>query len=442
MKTVAKEEIQAIRSAGVVGAGGAGFPTYKKLDAQVEFIVVNGAECEPLLRVDQQLMERYALDLCRTLQKLVEMSGARRGVFALKAKYKGAVVALLQEVGEFPLLEIKLIDDFYPAGDEQVLLYETIGRVVPEGGIPVQVGAVVTNVETLLNIGLALEGKPVIDKYVTITGAVESPVTLKAALGTPIQELINVAGPLPGDYSVIEGGPMMGSLVDPAKPITKTTKGLIVLPSDHSLVINKQASLSTALLRARAVCCQCNKCTHVCPRYQLGHRMEPHKVMRAYGQGVEALAGDVVRAFLCCQCGACETFGCDMGLSPNRVNGELKKQLMAAGVKNPLVNKTPQTHENRDFTKIPIKRLVSRLGLENYNVPAPLATDRFSPRRVELLLKQHIGSSAQPLVQEGDQVQSGDLIAQIKEDALGVPLHASIDGRVVQITQTMIVIEN
>ncbi len=437
-----KEEIQAIRSAGVVGAGGAGFPTYKKLDAQVEFVIVNGAECEPLLRVDQQLIERYARYLCESLQKLVAITGAGRGIFALKAKYKGAVVALLKEVGDFSLLEIKLIDDFYPAGDEQVLLYEAIGRVVPEGGIPLDVGAVVTNVETLLNVGGALEGKPVIDKYVTITGAVEKPVTLKVALGTSIYDLVQLAHPLPDDYRIIEGGPMMGSLVDPAKPITKTTKGLIVLPSDHSLVVNKQFSLTTVLQRARAVCCQCNKCTAVCPRYQLGHRMEPHKVMRALGQGVEALAGDIVRAFLCCQCGACETFGCDMGLSPNKVNGELKKQLLAAGMKNPLLNKTPHPPEDRDFKKIPIKRLVARLGLENYNVPAPLAMDTFIPQRVELPLKQHIGAPAQAVVKEGDFIQRGVLIAQVGEEALGVPLHASISGRVVQITGHMIAIKN
>lgn len=208
------------------------------------------------------------------------------------------------------------------------------------------------NSETLLNIGNAINGKPVTDKYVTVSGAVKNPVTVKVPIGMAIRELIEIAGPTPQNYSVIEGGPMMGSvLANTAEPVTKTTKGLIVLPDGHPLLLAKRISWTHVLHRAKSVCCQCSKCTSVCPRYHLGHRMEPHKVMRSLGQGIDVTAGDVTRAFLCCQCGACETVGCDMGLAPNRVNAELKKQLVSAGVKNPYNNTQPKPTSEREHAQ-------------------------------------------------------------------------------------------
>ncbi|ADG81504.1 4Fe-4S dicluster domain-containing protein [Thermincola potens] len=440
---MSKEAIAAIQKAGVVGAGGAGFPAYKKLDAKVDVVVVNGAECEPLLRVDQQLMEKEARFLTDSLLKVLEITGASKGIFALKAKYTAAVEALEKAIKGSGKIELKLLGDFYPAGDEQVLLYEATGRIVPEGGIPVHVGAVVTNVETLLNVGHALAGKPVTEKYVTVTGAVEKPLTVKVPVGISVRELVETANPVPEKYKVIEGGPMMGTVLEnPDKPVTKITKGLIVLPENHSLLARKEITMAHTLNRARSVCCQCNKCTEICPRYLLGHRMKPHRVMRAVGQGIGGLAGDLAMAFLCCQCGACEIYGCDMGLAPNRINAELKKQLQAAGLKNPYSNATLQANADREMKKIPVKRLIIRLNLESYNLPAPLSPKSFSTNRVTLPLSQHIGAPAKPVVRPGDSVKCGDLIAEAPEGALSVPLHASINGRVAMVSEKEIVIEN
>ena len=152
------EILEKIKEAGVVGAGGAGFPTYVKLDCQAQVVIINGAECEPLLRVDQQLMTRYPEELVQGLRLACEATGAARGVIALKAKYHDAADALVPFVDRHPEISLKLLKNVYPAGDEQYIVREVVGKTVPEAGLPIHVGAVVINVETALNIKQAVEG--------------------------------------------------------------------------------------------------------------------------------------------------------------------------------------------------------------------------------------------------------------------------------------------
>ena len=135
-----------VREAGVVGAGGAGFPTHVKLAAQAEIVVVNGAECEPLLKTDQQLAARYPEQLIKGLTLAMEATGAKKGIIALKAKYKEAITALEPYLTE--QLQISIMPDIYPAGDEVSTIWLTTGRRVPPGGIPLNIGVVVNNVQT------------------------------------------------------------------------------------------------------------------------------------------------------------------------------------------------------------------------------------------------------------------------------------------------------
>ncbi|MGL5514043.1 MAG: SLBB domain-containing protein, partial [Sporomusa sp.] len=237
-----EEVIAAVKAAGVVGAGGAGFPTHIKINAAVDTVIVNGAECEPLLRVDQIIMAVKAKELIMGLRAVMVATGARRGVIGLKRKYEQAVSRLEAIIKQENAQEIELcfLPDIYPAGDEQVLVYQVTGRIVPEGGIPLHVGAVVTNAGTLVNVAEALAGRPVTDKYVTVTGAVSKPATFKVPIGTAISELIQLAGgALEPRCAIINGGPMMGRLTNDSQPVTKTTGGIIVLPPDHSLVASK-----------------------------------------------------------------------------------------------------------------------------------------------------------------------------------------------------------
>ncbi|MGI6082916.1 MAG: SLBB domain-containing protein, partial [Limnochordia bacterium] len=269
--------VAAVQAAGVVGAGGAGFPTHVKLDAQVECIIVNGAECEPLLQVDQELAKKYAGELVQALRACMSATGADTGVFALKAKYREATEALNSAIAGEAGLSVFGLENCYPVGDEHVLVHEVSGRVVPEGGIPLNVGIVVINVETLYNVWLALQGEPVCDTFVTVCGEVKKPSTLRLAVGTSVADALEAAGGVTCERPVvINGGPLMGRLIDSTEePVTKTTKGLIVLPSDHPHVRRMRRPISISLERAVTACCQCRLCTDLCPRALLGHELAP-----------------------------------------------------------------------------------------------------------------------------------------------------------------------
>ena len=180
--------------AGILGAGGAGFPTHVKINCKAEFVLANGAECEPLLRVDQQVMQYFAADVVRGIRAVKEFTGAKRAVICLKEHYHAAVAALQEVLKDADDVELHLLQGYYPAGDEQQIVYEVTGRVVPTGGLPLDVGAVVCNVSTLTNIAAALDGKKVTEKYVTVGGAVKNPVTLRVPVGISLQELMDAAG--------------------------------------------------------------------------------------------------------------------------------------------------------------------------------------------------------------------------------------------------------
>ena len=162
-----KNLIDIIAKSGIVGAGGAGFPTHVKMNAKAEYVIINGAECEPLLRVDQQLMAVETKKILDALKLCMEAVGADKGVIALKGHYEAAINSFNQLLGEYEGISLHLLPNFYPAGDEQITVYEVTGRIVPEGGIPLQCGVIVSNVETMLNIYNAyFEDKPVTDSYV------------------------------------------------------------------------------------------------------------------------------------------------------------------------------------------------------------------------------------------------------------------------------------
>ena len=435
-----KSLVEIVQEAGVVGAGGAGFPTHVKINAQVEYIVVNGAECEPLLRVDQQLMATRGEEMLQGLKAVMEATGATKALIGLKKKYDEAIAFFEQRLAVEPQIDLAVLGDFYPAGDEQVLVYETTGRIVPEGGIPLQVGVVVANVETLINISQALTGQPVTEKYVTVAGWVQKPITVKVPLGVTIQELLTMAGGSLGEnFAVINGGPMMGGILEDLQtPVTKTTKGLIVLPKNHSLIARKTTELSYILKQARAACCRCMQCTEVCPRYLLGHELKPDEMMQVMSFG--PYIGELVtQAFLCCECGVCDLYQCPMGLSPRRVNMLVKQELAKAGIRNNNNRKPGEARSMRDYRRVPVKRLIARLDLTIYNNPAPLTEKDYQPQKVVLPLRQHIGVPSLPCVEVGNKVEKGDLIAVIPEKALGANLHASISGIVTAVDKVIVI---
>ena len=432
--------ISMIKNAGVVGAGGGGFPTHVKVSATADTIVVNGAECEPLLRVDQQLMDIMAVEMIKGLEIVMGATGAREGIIALKSKYTKALSALEKLISNKPI-RVYILDDFYPAGDEHVTLYEAAGRLIPQGAIPLKVGCIVINVETLINVFNAINGKPVTHSYLTVTGEVATPLTVKMPIGATIKEALELAGVrITPDLVVIDGGPMMGKIVDNIEqPVTKTTKGLIVLTEEHQLVKKRRLSPAKIIKQTKAACIQCRYCTDLCPRYLLGHELEPHKIMRSI-RNFKNLDETMKMALICSECGVCEQYACIMQLSPKTINAVLKQEFWQKGIKPNDLSKEQQINKIREHRKIPVKRLVSRLGLTKYDVYAPLIEKEVVVDKVSIKLKQHAGAPSVPIVKAGQLVQLGDMIASVPENALGANIHASINGEVTEITDDSIII--
>lgn len=428
---------------GIVGAGGAGFPTHMKLSDKIDTVILNCCECEPLLRVDRQLLSIYAAEILEALSLMMEAVNADKGIVALKASYKGAVNAVNSIIERFPKLSIKIMDEIYPAGDEVVLVYEAMGKIVPEGGIPIEVGAAVINTETALNIYNAVfSNSPVTDKYVTVTGAVNTPVTLKVPIGTRIKKLVELAGgPSIEKYEIIMGGPMTGRIVGVDSVVNKTTKSIIILPEDHPVILKRHIKTSVNLKRAMSVCSQCQMCSDLCPRHLLGHSIKPHKVMNALANGLTSDIEAYTSTMLCSECGLCEMYSCYQGLSPRSLIGELKGKLRNKGIKNPHRNRPEEALPMREARKVPMERLISRLALTVYDVPAPINEENLEVYSVNIPLKQHVGVATVPVVSIGDKVSKGQLIGNIEEGKLGAKLHSSIDGVVSEIDSISITIE-
>lgn len=434
--------VEKVRAAGVVGAGGAGFPTHVKLQSEVSRVLANGASCEPLLKSDPYLMEHFTDLILDGLNKVIKCTEADQGTICLKAKHKKAVAKLKDSINNGSYAhntDIFELENFYPAGDEFVLVAELLGKTVPEGGIPLDVSTLVSNVETLLNISRAMAGQPVTDRYLTICGEVRNPVICKVPIGTPASEVVTLAGGSTlAEYALVMGGPMMGLVLQNInQPVTKTTSGLIVLPPNHNVVQDKQKDLKRMRSIAKSACTQCSHCTELCPRNLIGHNIAPHKIMRhlAYTPG---MTGEILSdALICSGCGICEKFACPMMLSPREINMAVKEKLIKEGVKRKSYADQHQISSFFNTRKVPTNRLMERLGVTSYDLPLPFYEDKIRSKEVRIPTLQHIGDPALPVVKVGDKVRKGDLIGEIPQGKLGARVHASIDGTVTRVEDTI-----
>lgn len=437
-----KELKDILQKSGVVGAGGAGFPTYMKLDERAETIILNCAECEPLLKLHRQLLEKHAREIVETFHMIGQAVGAKECVVGIKKAYNKTIRALEECIGDYPDVRLGLLDEVYPAGDEVVLIYEVTGKVVRPGGLPIESGVAVFNVETVYNAYRAVKsGTPVADKLVSVVGEVKDPVTVRVPVGTSIEEVVAMAGGVTVRNPVyFIGGPMMGNIGTGAQPVTKTTNAVLVLPEDHLIIQKKNRKASIDLKRAAAACCQCTMCTDLCPRHLLGHPIEPHKFMRA-ATCKDLQEPDVfVNTLFCSSCGLCEMYSCMQSLSPRSLMADYKNGLRAHGLKPPQGVVPEPAGPQREYRKVPMERLMARLDLTRYNKEAPLRDETADVKKVRILLSQHIGAPASAVVNAGDAVEAGQMIAEPGK-GLSVGIHASINGKVTEVSDKFIVIE-
>lgn len=428
-----------IRAAGVVGSGGAGFPTHIKAQSKVEYVIANGAECEPLLHKDLELLVKEPEAVVDGLRLMMQATGAKKGIIGVKRKYEERLQDLSAALAGTGI-QLHWLGDFYPTGDEYILVYETTHRLLPPQGIPLDVGIVVNNVETLRNISLAEKEIPVTTKYITVAGAVNHPATFTVPIGLSFEEAIEAAGgaTVP-EFAVFVSGIMMGKLeTDTSRPVTKTCAGLVVLPVDHRLVQRKSLPSESMHRIGKSACDQCSYCTEFCPRYLLGYDVQPHKVMRSLGF---TATGEQVWnqwAQLCCSCGLCTLYACPEDLYPKEACDKAKFDLKSAGIKwNG--NREVEIHPIYDGRHVPLKQLMGKLGITEYDVQAHFEEREFQPKKVRLPLLQHVGEPALPAVKKGQKVKRGDIIAEPALNKMGACIHASIEGTITEVRQDIII---
>ena len=428
-----------MREAGIVGAGGAGFPSYAKLADGADTLVINGAECEPLLYTDLVILQKEMPLVLLGIQSVLDYAKIPQALLCVK-EHTAKRLRLKDGTKLGDRIILKTLPDVYPMGDEISLIYEATGRVVRPGNLPITAGVIVYNVETMHDLGLLVKrGEPVTKKWVTIAGDIPEAVVVRVPIGTPVSELFtkNLIE-VPEGYAVIDGGPSMGKIIDPESAvITKTTKSLLILPENCEAVMTKLIDGDKSIARAETACCQCTRCTDMCPRALLGYPLEPHKMVRTAKSAVAIMPEMVLSATLCCGCGLCESLACSQGISPRAVINEYKGLL----AKNKLrfVGKTDvEPLPEREYRMIPSERWASVLGVAKFDKVGKYIGEQADFTRAEILLRQHIGAPSIPCVADGDRVSAGDKIAQAA-DGLSLPQYATISGKVSVYTDRIII---
>lgn len=428
--------INDIKYNGVIGAGGAGFPTYIKLESSPDTLIMNAAECEPLLHKDMEMLRNSPDDVLDGFKSAMEITGATTGIIGIKEKHKDVIELMASKINGN--IKIQTIGDFYPAGDEITLIQLTTGRIVQPNNLPISVGCVVQNVETLYNIGKNL---PVVDKYVSIAGAVEKPATVKVPVGISYADVLKKFKITAKNYVVRSGGLMMGQLEDNLNAVvTKRTGALIVLPTDHHTVTMYQryATDHDTDRLAKASCDQCSYCTEFCPRYLVGYPVRPEIAMRnrmfsGEGEPIANLGNN-----LCCECNLCTLYACPESLDPKGATVIEKKLLMQNNQKWEGLTVAP--HPMMDYRKVPTKKLMQRLDVLMFKDDGPMSGLDFKPKSVRIELDQHIGAPANPIVDKGDVVKKYDLIAEAA-GKISSNIHASIEGQVTEVSDQEIIIQ-
>ena len=430
-----------LREAGIIGAGGAGFPAYMKLNPKADILLIDGAECEPLLYTDFILMRDRMDTVVRGAQAIMEEFGIKQTLLCMK-QHTAFALSLTdgEQIGEGVF--VKQMPDVYPMGDEIIMIYEATGRVVRPGDLPSSVGVMSFNVETVYNVARAVHsGEVLTEKWLTIGGATEHALVVRCPIGTPVRDLFAFYGiEVPEGYAVIDGGPSMGQIVSPHTAVVKkNTKALLILPESIPAVVSKRTDAQTAISRCASNCCQCTRCTDLCPRGLLGYPLEPHRMVRCV-TGVAEITPEMVRAAtLCCGCGICETLACCQGISPKTIIAEFKK-ILAKNKLRYTADTDVAPDPDRAYRMVPASRWAAALGVAPFDKVATRAGRMPSPGEVSLPLAGHIGAPSVPCVKEGERVLCGQVIATAAE-GLSVPQHATIDGVVTLVTKDKITIE-
>jgi electron transport complex protein RnfC len=290
-----KEIIDMIKEAGIVGMGGAGFPTHVKLspppEKKIEFVILNGAECEPYLTNDHRLMLENPSDIILGLKALIKIFNINTAYIGIESNKPDAIAKMKETLGNDPVIKIVELEAKYPQGAEKQLIYACTKKEVPSGGLPMDVGAVVNNVATAAAIGeLIRTGMPLVERICTVTGkGINEPMNIKIKIGVMLNEITAQAGGYKEDVEkLLLGGPMMGIATHTdVIPSTKTTSGILVLTKEESKIPEPSN------------CIKCGKCVEICPSFIQPIYISAHSLNGNLAQAEKYKALD------CIECGSC-----------------------------------------------------------------------------------------------------------------------------------------
>lgn len=289
------EFVAAVRASGIVGLGGAGFPTSVKLSvkdlSKIDYVILNGAECEPYITADTLTMTDRADDIFEGIRLLEKYLGVKKVIIGIEDNKPEAIAKMRELSAKDGAIEVKALPASYPQGGEKVLIYNTVGRVVPEGKLPLDAGCIVMNVTTCACIAQYIKtGMPLVEKCLTVDGsAVAEPKNVIAPIGASMKDVFDFCGGFKEEpKKVLYGGPMMGIAVpDLEQPIVKSTNAILAFNA-------KEAERPK-----ETPCIHCGNCINHCPLH-----LNPPAIAKALNQKDGAALAEL-KVNLCMECGAC-----------------------------------------------------------------------------------------------------------------------------------------
>lgn len=323
--------VSAVQGSGIVGLGGAGFPTFVKLSVKdlekVEAVVINAAECEPYITSDTRTMLDKPEYIFKGIDALKKYLGVKRFIIGIENNKKAAIAEMNRRAAQTEGVEVHVLPSIYPQGGEKVLVFNTLGRIIPQGGLPLDVGAIVINVTTLAFVGEFIEtGMPLVEKCITVDGsAVADPKNVIAPIGTPVSKLFEACGGFSEEPAkLVYGGPMMGiALPSMDEPVLKMTNAI--------LAWNEKDATPPKISQ----CINCGNCVNHCPL-----RLDPRMISKAYamndGEALKTLCVDI-----CMECGCC-SYVCPAKRPLVQTN-----KLAKAKLRNYLIKKKQEEEENK-----------------------------------------------------------------------------------------------
>ncbi len=308
-----------IKEAGIVGLGGAAFPTHVKLtpkdDSKIDYVIVNAAECEPFLTSDYRMLIEEPEKIVGGLKIELSLFPNAKGIIAIEDNKPSAIEKIEELVKNEPKIEVKILKTKYPQGGERLIIYAATGRMINSSMLPLDAGCIVNNVDTVISIYMAVaESTPLMRRIVTVTGdAIKDPRNFNVKIGMNFGELVEAAGGYISEpEKIISGGPMMGqALFNLDIPVTKTSSALLSLEKDRAIEMRSSS------------CIRCGRCVDACPS-----RIVPQKLF-LYSEKFDAENFIKYNGMECCDCGCC-TYACPAKLNLNQSFKQMRNSILAS----------------------------------------------------------------------------------------------------------------